>query len=123
MTVTLENGIIVATRGFPRDLIAANVAGVAQAIAAGGGNATRTHETINDLDQISTELLQCSIVFDGSETIAILGKNSQTRRFKETCRGESVAFANTYWINGAGAMIRSSQAVAPDTGFLQLDRP
>lgn len=122
VTVTLENGIIVATRGFPRDLIAADVRGVRQAIAAGRGTASRVHETITDLDQISTELLQCSIVSDGTETIAILGKNSQTTRVRESCRGETLAFTNTYWVDAAGGILRSTQAVSPVTGFLQLDR-
>lgn len=123
VTVTTENGIIVATRGFPRDLIAAEVSGVVQALVNSGGTATRVHETINDLDQISTELLQCSIVLDGREVITVLEKASQTSRFKETCTGETVAFTNTYWITDQGRMIRSSQAVAPETGFLLVERP
>ena len=123
VTVTTDNGIIVATRGFPRDLIAAEVGSVVQALVSSGGTATRVHETINDLDQISTEVLQCSIVLDGRETITVVEKSSLTSRFKESCRGESVAFTNTYWITDQGRMIRSSQAVAPDTGFLVLDRP
>ena len=122
VTITVENGLIVATRGFPRDLMAAELRGVRQAIAAGRGTATRTHETLSDLDQISTELLQCSIVSDGTETIAILGKSAVTRKVRESCTGERVAFTNTYWLDGAGGILRSQQAVAPLTGFLQLDR-
>lgn len=121
VTVTLENGIIVATRGLPRDLIGAQASGVAAALSGGGGQASRIHETIDDLDQISTEVLQCSIVFDGAETIAILGKNSDTRRFKENCKGENLAFTNTYWLGAGGAIIRSNQAVSPTSGFLLLD--
>lgn len=122
VSITLDQGIIVATRGFPRDLMAAEVTGLKQALAAGGGSARRVHETISDLDQISAELLQCSIVFDGTETLVTLGKSSATRRYKETCAGESTAFTNTYWLDGAGGILRSSQAVAPATGFLQIDR-
>ena len=123
VTVTLENGIIAATRGFPRDLMAADLRGVRQAIAAGSGAAVRVHETLDDEDQISTEVLQCSIASDGAETIVILERSFQTRRVKETCRGENVAFTNTYWLDPDGAIRRSSQAVSPATGFLQLDRP
>ncbi len=123
VAVTLENGIIVATRGFPRDLIAADVSGVRAAIAAGGGNAQRIHETITDLDQISQEVLQCSIALTGSETVEILGKSTPTRRFEESCRGENTAFSNTYWVTSVGAIIKSSQAVSPATGFLVLERP
>lgn len=123
VTVTLQNGIIVATRGFPRDLMAAQVTGVRQALAAGGGNGSRIHETLDDLDQVSQELLQCSIVLEGSETVQILGKSTATRRFEESCVGENTAFSNTYWIDSGGAIIKSNQAVSPATGFLQLERP
>ncbi len=123
VTVTLENGIIVATRGFPRDLIAAQVTGIREALAAGGGNGSRVHETLDGLDQISTELLQCSIVLDGAENVEILGKVTPTRKFTESCRGETLAFSNTYWLSTGGAIIKSSQAVSPGTGFLQLERP
>ncbi len=123
VTVTLENGIIVATRGFPRDLIAAQANGVRAAIAAGGGKAQRIHETITDLDQISQEVLQCSIVLDGAETVEILGKSTPTRRYSEACEGQSTAFSNTYWVADGGAIIKSSQAVSPATGFLVLERP
>ncbi len=123
VAVTLENGIIAATRGFPRDLIAAEVSGVRAAIAAGGGNAQRIHETITDLDQISQEVLQCSIALTGSETVEILGKSTPTRRFDESCQGENTAFSNTYWVAAGGAIIKSNQAVSPGTGFLVLERP
>ena len=123
VTVTLENGIVVATRGLPRDLIAARVDGVRSALSAGGGAAQRVHETLDDLDQISTELLQCSIVFDAAETVTILQKAIPTRRFKETCQGQRTAFSNTYWIASGNRLVKTSQAVAPETGFLLIEWP
>lgn len=123
VTVTTENGVIVATRGFPRDLMAADIRGVREAIAAGGGSAVRAHETLSDIDQISQQVLQCSIARAGGELVQILGKSFQTQRIDETCEGESVAFTNTYWLGADGAIRKSRQAVAPGTGFLVLERP
>lgn len=123
VTVTLENGIIVATRGLPRDLIAAELRGVREAIAAGGGNATRIHETLSDLDQVSQEVLQCSIAFAATETVTILGNATPTRKFDEACKSENSIFTNTYWVSAGGDIIKSRQAVAPGTGFVVLERP
>lgn len=123
VSVTTENGMIIATRGFPRDLMAANVIESRRALAAGGGTSRRTHETLSGMDQISTELLQCSIAPEGAETINIVEKAYATRRFTESCKGENIAFTNTYWLDAGGQIVRSLQAVSPETGILQLDRP
>lgn len=123
VAVTLENGIIAATRGFPRDLMAAQLNGVRQAIAAGGGTATRIHETLTDTDQISQQVLQCSIAPQGAELVQILGKSTPTRRIDEECRNESLVFTNTYWVRADGAIIKSRQVVAPGTGFVVLEHP
>lgn len=123
VTVTLENGLIAATRGFPRDLMAANLGQSRQAIAAGAGTTTRIHETLDDLDQVSTELLQCSIASKGAENVVILGKSTPARRVDESCSSENIVFTNTYWVAGSGNIIKSRQAVSPGTGFLVLERP
>lgn len=121
ITLTMQDGIVVATRGLPRDLMGAEVSGTASAIRAGGGNAHRTHEYLTNLDGISTRLLQCRIVSKGPETIERLQKSLNTVRFDEECEGEELRFTNIYWVNRAGTIMRSLQAVAPDVGYLQID--
>ncbi len=121
MTLTLENGIIAATRGLPRDLIGANVSETWHAIRAGGGKARREHEFLTDLDSISTQLLQCSIAFKGPEVIERLQNTLNSVRFEEECQGEGLQFTNVYWVNDAGVILRSLQAVSPDAGYLQID--
>ncbi|MCB5199088.1 YjbF family lipoprotein [Loktanella sp. TSTF-M6] len=122
-SITTENGIVIATRGFPRDLMAASVIESRRALAAGGGNAVRTHETLSDLDQISTEVLQCSINSAGPETIQIVELDVFTQRYEEQCQNENLSFTNTYWLDGSGQIVRSRQAISPELGFLVLDRP
>ncbi|WP_373636804.1 YjbF family lipoprotein [Yoonia sp. BS5-3] len=120
-TVTLENGIIVATRGLPRDIMGASANGTWAAIRAGGGNAQRTHEFLDDNDQISQELLQCSIDFKGADTVNRLSQSLNSRKFEEICRGETLQLTNIYWLNGSGQLLRSLQAISPDAGYLQID--
>lgn len=121
ISLTLENGIMVATRGLPRDLMGADVTETVKAIRAGGGFSQRSHEYLTDLDGISLQLLQCRIASKGPETIERLQKTLNLVRFEEECEGEGLRFTNIYWVNRAGLIIRSLQAVSPDAGYLQID--
>ncbi len=121
ISLTVDNGILVATRGLPRDLMGADVSETLSAIRSRGGNAQRTHEFIADDDGISMELLQCRIAFEGPEVIERLQKRLNSVRFQETCKGETLGFTNIYWLNSNGQMLRSLQAVSPDAGYLQID--
>lgn len=120
-SITLDDGIVVATRGLPRDMMGATATQTWAAIRAGGGNAQRTHEFLTDDDKIAQELLQCSIVSKGADTVRRLSQTLNSRRFEETCDGEGLQLTNIYWVNGAGRMLRSLQAISPDAGYLQID--
>ena len=122
-SVTTQNGVMVATRGFPRDLMAADVDGIMRALIAGGGTATRVHETLSDTDQTATQSFTCAVASQGRETIGILGRQIATERFAEACQSNLVSFNNQYWISNDGKIVRSLQAIAPDSGYIQLDRP
>ena len=122
-SVTTQNGVIVATRGFPRDLMAADVDNVIRALIAGSGTATRLHDTLSDTDTIVTQSFDCTIASKGSEMIGILGRQIATERYAETCNSDRLTFSNSYWIDNSGKMVRSLQAIAPDSGYIQLDRP
>lgn len=121
ISITFEDGIVVATRGLPGDLLAAETAQVAAAIRAGGGQAQRVHEFLTDMDGISTELLQCRIVLAGSDTVRRLGTSQPATRFEEDCTSDGLQFANVYWVNRAGKVVRSLQAISPRGGYLQID--
>ena len=121
LSVTVSNGLVVATRGLSRDLMGADVAASWFAVQRGGGTAERRHDFLTDQDRISTELLQCSIVLDGTEVVARGDTGIQTRRFNEKCEGENLTFSNVYWVNASGNMVRSLQAVSPSAGYLQID--
>lgn len=121
ISLTLEDGIIVATRGLPRDLMGAEASGTVRAIRSGGGIAQRTHEYLTDLDGISVRLLQCRIASKGPEAVERLQKSLNSVRFEEECVSENLRFTNIYWVNRSGQIIRSLQAVSPDAGYLQID--
>ena len=123
LSVTTQNGVMVASRGFPRDLMAADVDGTMQALIAERGTATRIHETLSGTDQIVRQTFACTVASQGRETIGIMGRQVGTEVFAETCQSDRLAFTNRYWISDDGRMVRSLQAIAPESGYVQLDRP
>ena len=123
ISVTLEFGLLVATRGFTQDLMATDVSQVIKALVSSGGTAVRTVEFLDGLDQISTELLQCSIASDGVETLIILEKDYKTEKFNEVCTNETFKFTNVYWINDLGRIVQSRQLVSRAIGFVEIAMP
>tara|TARA_R110002110_G_scaffold160893_3_gene359440 strand:- start:384 stop:1052 length:669 start_codon:yes stop_codon:yes gene_type:complete len=123
VSVTLENGIIVATRGFVQDMMAADISQVVNALVTSGGTAQRRVEYLDGLDQISTELLQCRIASGGFENVEALGKMVETERFDEVCSSDIIQYTNIYWINDDGVITKSRQLVSPGVGYVDLIRP
>lgn len=121
ISLTLDDGIVVATRGLPRDLMGADARSTARAIQAGGGTAERRHDYLTDQDQIVTNTLQCTISSEGSDEVARFGQTIPATRYQEVCTGEGLNLTNIYWVNGARGIVRSLQAVSPDAGYLQID--
>lgn len=123
VSITLDNGLLVATRGFAQDLMASDISGVIQALVSSGGTAQRQMEYLDGLDQISGQVLQCSIASGGTETLTILEKEVATERFDEVCTSNSLSFTNVYWISDAGSIVKSHQLVSQGVGFLQIIAP
>lgn len=121
ISLTLEDGIVVATRGLRRDLMGAQTRATAQAIRAGGGTAVRQHDFLDDQDQITTAVLDCVIEAKGADNITRLGEAIATNRFEERCSSDGLSLTNIYWVNSSRGIVRSLQAVSPDAGYLQVD--
>lgn len=120
-SVTFENGVIVATRGLPRDLMGADASQTVRAIQSGGGTSVRVHDFLDDQDQITQFTLECTIEVTGAEMVNRFGTGIPAARFEETCRSDGLTLTNVYWMDASRAIIRSLQAVSPDAGYLQID--
>lgn len=120
-SVTLEEGIVVATRGLPRDLMGADATATAQALRTGGGTVVRRHDFLDDSDQIIPFVMDCQIAPKSVEMVNRLGQSTPAVRFEELCSADGLTLTNVYWLNAEGEIIRSLQAVSPDAGYLQLD--
>ena len=121
-TVTLENGILVATRGLGIDLSGADPVGTYDAILSEGGTSKRTHGYITTLDQTQLSEMDCEIISIGDETVEMPRGSATLKKFEEDCAGTRLVFKNEYWVNADGKIVRSLQVTSPQLGFLLLEK-
>ena len=122
VSMTFNDGILIATRGLNEDLMGAEIKGVRAALAAGGGATTRTHSFLDSEDQIQRRQMSCTITADGKDKIADLSGTRVAHKYTENCLGPVFGFANSYWLDTPGGLIvQSYQAVAPTVGFIQVN--
>jgi hypothetical protein len=116
MTITLDQGIIVATRGFGEDIYAADNQGLSSAIKRGSGSYERRIEQLTSSDVVSRIDFMCELETVGSDQVTVLDRSFDAVKLQETCRSEEVAFGNFYWVNGAGVVIQSQQWLGSSVG-------
>lgn len=122
VSMTLQDDILIATRGLNEDLMGADVTGVRRALTARGGTANRTHSYLDSEDQIVLRNVSCIITENGSDTIAAATGTREAVKYTEACTGPQLIFTNSYWLDTpGGAIVQSQQAVARTTGFLQIN--
>ena len=118
-TVTLDDGLLVATRGLGGDLIAANTAGVRAILRQGGGVTERQHDYLDDRDRIQTETYTCTIEAKGPQEVD-LGIRKETAEFwTETCANARIQFENQYFVDETGTIIAARQFVSQTVAYVR----
>lgn len=121
-SVTFEGDVMVATRGFGKDLMAADVSQVQAAIARRGGTARRVHDYLDSRDQIVTETYDCTFELKQTEEIDLGLRKVETRVLSESCRNSRIAFENVYYIDSNGEVVASRQFVSDVIAYLRNNR-
>ncbi|MFO8124904.1 YjbF family lipoprotein [Yoonia sp.] len=119
-SLTLQDGITVATRGLGNDLMGADLAQVHSALVRGSGSAVRIHDYLDGEDKIVREKYACEIATLRSAVIEIFEIKHQTRIVSETCIGDVGSFRNLYWIDAAGMIWQSRQRVSARVGAVDI---
>lgn len=120
-TVSLRQGMVVATRGFANDIMSAEAPTESQ-VARGVGQVQRRFFYLDGADQTVSAQYDCTLVAGGPQQITVLGKAYATRTVTEHCTGASGQFFNTYWFDQRQILRQSQQWVAPKTGAVLLQR-
>ncbi|MET4130137.1 YjbF family lipoprotein [Roseovarius sp. MBR-6] len=116
ITLAMRQGVLVATRGLGDDLMSAEVDGVLALLrgAAGEGPVPHIRSRLDGEDRTEFRSYQCKR--DAGVPDAGL------RRVEVLCISPQDRFTNTYWLNSAGAVIRSRQWISPALGHLESTR-
>lgn len=117
ISVTLEGGLIVATRGFGFDLMAADVRGP-RAIIGGAAGGQMVIETLDGRDQVIRQVFDCTAGERVADPVTIFERSYRTTRVQVICGNGDLRFGNNYWVDGSGAVWKSQQFVTPELGYL-----
>ena len=120
VTISLRNGVIVATRGFGADLMAASVPSVSQGSGSGQDH-TRRHSTLNGEDQPIETAFTCRFTNAGVKTVDIVEINYPLTHIIESCAAGGVSFQNEYWIGSDQKIRKSRQWISPEAGILTIE--
>ena len=106
VSVSLRQGVLVATRGLGFDLMTADVDAVLPALRGGGQGVVRVHRYLDGEEQVVIRSFICDYTGRGTVT--------------ETCHSDGFKITNSYQLGGGG-IIASRQWVSPEQGYLRLE--
>lgn len=120
-TVSLRDGVMVATRGFGPDIMQTAAPTAAQ-LASGRGTLQRSYYYLDGADQTQRFDYTCTLAFAGIETITVFDRQHTTRHVTETCRNPAVEFTNNYWFENGNFIRKSKQLLVPEWGYATVSR-
>ena len=118
-TVSLNNGILLATRGFGSDLMSAIAPTLAQ-VSKPGAQFQRVYYYLDGADQSQHLSYNCTTATGPTETVTILAKTYPARQIIETCVGPAEEIINRYWFENSGKLRQSDQFWAPGASVMHL---
>ncbi|WP_420569048.1 YjbF family lipoprotein [Thalassovita sp.] len=121
ITLSLKQGVIVATRGLGQDLMAADVEGTLRMIAGASEPYTRIQTYLDGEYQTQFRAFTCRTEGSAPEQIEIVEQTHQTRRIEESCFSPGTRIANTFWVDAGGTIWKSRQWIGPGLGYMETD--
>ena len=120
-TISLRNGLLVASRGFGPDLMSSSGPDIAK-VSAGVGETRRSFYYLGGADERLAFDFDCVLEALGAENIAILGKSYATRKISESCSHPLGNFVNVYWFDNRLNLRQSRQVVTLGMDSLMIQR-
>jgi hypothetical protein len=115
-SISLDRGVVVGTRGFGFDLMGADASPALAAMAAPSGAAYSRLMRYLTADNHSVWLRAgCHLATVGHDAARGL------RQIEEHCEAATTSFTNRYWLDAAGQILRSTQWIASEIGYFELD--
>ncbi|WP_296427267.1 YjbF family lipoprotein [Yoonia sp.] len=110
ISLSLHDGLLVATRGLGFDLMAADVGGPLGAVMGNANDAPREHRYLDGENHVSRDVFDCIYTRSAADHI------------REICSRAGNAFENTYIVDVFGLVRVSRQWVSEGVGYLLIER-
>ena len=120
-TISMRDGMIVATRGLGPDIMSA-FAPTTEMVRHGAGATHRSYYVNDAADQGQRLDYDCQLKDGGTETISLIGKPYVTHRIEEACTGPAGSFVNVFWFDNRAKLRQSSQHLAMGIENLLLQK-
>jgi len=125
-SITLDQGLITATRGLGFDLMAQGTDISVKSMFSNRKNREpykRRFRYLNTDNKLETSLFICLMSYQRQETINIVGRNHTTGKYLEKCQSETTHFENQYWVDRNRVTIwKSTQRIHPALGTITLQK-
>ena len=119
LSLSLRDGVVVATRGMGTDLMSAGAP--TAAVLATGSVDQRRHFYLFGGEVEQERAFDCVLRDAGRERITVIELAFDTKHRVETCTGlGGLTFENHYWFDNRAIIRQSRQWISPDVGFLEL---
>ncbi|KAB7610095.1 YjbF family lipoprotein [Amylibacter sp. SFDW26] len=121
LSVTLNDGLITATRGFGIDLLSQGISIPTEDLFVLTNSPkfyTRTQQQLAKVKQAVEISYACTLERGEVETVTIVEQDYELVKFSEICRNPERAFQNVYWVEDETKQIwKSSQSIGQQAGF------
>lgn len=118
-TITLKQGILVATRALGADLMSADVVQIQQMLDDPDmPEGTRVHRYLDGEGHLITQSYLCEITDRRPDRLDILGETVAVTRITESCHSPQSRFENVYWREAGGRIRAARHWVGPDIGAI-----
>ena len=122
-TITLENGIIKATRGMRRDVMGSKSSMPPWSETKIPLNYNRQIFYLGGDNQIQSNIFSCTLKTDNKRSnIIIFDVPFETQEFIETCINKAEKLKNRYFIDQKKVVRKSVQYHGPELGYLTIER-
>lgn len=120
ISITTQQGFLIATRGLPEDLLAVEVSGFGAALSS-GGQYQREMEWLGDREEVKRTAFLCQITVQPNQSTTVKGTPITATLYQDTCVGGGVQYTNEYWIDSGRALRRTRQWVSESAGYMETE--
>ena len=117
ISLSLEDGMVISTRGLGDELMSADVEEPLAALRGARETAVRVHRYIDGERQLVPRSFVCTYALAGPEA----GRSQAARVVVERCQSVDLAFENRYWLTRDGRIWKSRQWLGPENGHIETE--